>query len=474
MPTSNPILHIPTGPGCNNSCVFCIDRGGEQAEQRQLEEYAADLRHHRQELDDVTFTGGEPTLNPLLPDLISAAAGLGYRTIGVVTNGRLLRRRSLCADLLDRGMNEVTFSIHGPDAATHDAVTRRPGSFGQAIEGLGVVAGLRLDHGLTLLVNSTVVRANLGAFADIVALVRRYGADHVGFNVVEPRGHADELFEQVVPRYREVMRHADASGLDFNAPQQSLSRVPACAGGVEWVQDTWHLVRGRSVSVYDPAEGKIKGPPCRGCALDTSCPGIWQRYVEGYGWDDCVPLVDPGDREGQTLFVDTRSPCNNRCVHCVDGPAAAGTPAPVDAATWQLRRGWLRGYRRVEIGGGEPLLGTSLERLTALARSLQYREVALRTNGRMLAIPEQVARVRSLGIDEVIVFLNAGDGAVHDAMARAPRAFIQTLRGLQQLQEAKIPFEVRLRAHPRNRETIGAAEALATRVRARRFRVINP
>lgn len=466
------IAHIPVGNRCNNRCVFCMERSSGYPVQMSFEQHVASLESLRSELDGVTFTSGEPTLNTRLADLVSVARKLGYRVIGLVTNGRALSRHALAETLLAAGLNRVTISLHGPNAQIHDAIVRRRGAFAQALAGMRnlVALGERYPHVLD--VNCTLVRENLQAMRALRDLVLGVGASTINFNVVEPRGNADELFSRVVPSFAEVMEHADRSGLDFGNPSQSLSRVPACAGGLEWVQETFHIALRDGVDVYDARRGKVKGPPCAGCAAASACDGIWERYIAGFGWDGLVPLASPRDREGQSLRLLTASPCNNHCVSCVDGPAA---PLRVNAPDvgQELREGFIRGLRRVELAGGEVLLGQQAEAVVGQARRLGYREIALETNGRVLNLPERLDRLASLGLDEVVVRLNAGDERVHDEMARVQGAFRQTVRGMLQLARRGIPFSVRVRRHPRNLTSLGRARELAVQAGALRFELLE-
>lgn len=438
--------------------------------QYSFEEYRATLEKMRAELSAVIFTGGEPTLNPLLPRLVETAADLGYELIGLITNGRALKDRQWCERLLEGGLNQLTVSLHGPSAEVHDAISRRRGSFAQAARCLENFAQLRKHYQLELKLNCTLVQSNLGLMRQMRDFAVGFGADNINFNVAEPRGTADELFTTVMPRYTAVMDQADRSGLDFQAATQSLSRVPACAGGVEWVQETWHLAHRDRVDVYDPVEGKTKGALCERCSINAQCPGIWQRYIDGYGWDELIALTDPAKRQGETLRVLTGSACNNHCVHCVDGPAADGlaTGKPVGR---QLREGYLRGYRQVELAGGEVLLTDQLPVLVKQARDLGFQQVAVETNGRMLNLAATLKQLQELGLSEVVVRLNAGDENAHDEMARAAGAFRQTVRGLLQLAKHAIPFSVRVRKHERNAPSRDRARQLAEQTGARRFEV---
>ena len=90
------------------------------------------LRRRREGFDHVTFTGGEPTAQPLLPAALRAARRLGFRTY-LTTNGGLFAERSYARTVLPL-VDELCLSIHGPDAQVHDASTRTPGSFARATQ----------------------------------------------------------------------------------------------------------------------------------------------------------------------------------------------------------------------------------------------------------------------------------------------------------------------------------------------------
>ncbi|MBW2456774.1 MAG: radical SAM protein [Deltaproteobacteria bacterium] len=466
------VAHIPTGTRCNNSCTFCMERGAGYPFVYSEAEYREILERQRQALDAVVFTGGEPTLNPLLPRLVALARELGYRKIGLVTNGRALQHEPLCDELLEAGLNAVTLSIHGPNASVHDGIARRRGAFDQAARGLGHLASRRQDRDWSFKLNCTLVKANLHLMAEMRAFADVYGVDQVNFNVPEPRGTADELFESVVPRYAEVMAQADRSELDFHSSRQSLSRVPACAGGVEWVQETWHLAHRDRVDVYQAKDGKIQGPLCEGCAIAGVCDGIWERYLKGYGWAELIPWVAPSERGDRPVRIATHAPCNNHCQHCVDGPAAPSHGTDRHPSR-QLREGIILGYRSVELAGGEVLMSDQLPRLVGQARNLGYRDVTIETNGRLLNLGSTLDRLEALSPLGVVVRLNAGDEGTHDAMARVPGAFRQTARGMLQLAKRHLPFTVRLRRTERNAPSIERARQLAMQAGAARFEVVG-
>lgn len=321
------VLHVMMGPpACSNRCAFCIDRSRGAPRPVGLAEVQAELERVRGRTRSVTFTAGEPTLNPALAEAAWAAREKGFTTVGLVTNGRRLQDEAFCRRLLEAGINDVVVSLHGPTARAHDGATGRPGSFAQAVRGLLHLSRLKASAALRLSVSCVVTKLNLGLMRPMKEYCERFSLDRLNFNVVEPRGRAADDFERVVPRYADVLRAAHDSGLELRAGAVSLSRVPACAGGFEWAQERFLIASASSVAQYRAQEGKVQGPPCRRCLAAPRCPGIWALYAERYGWEEFVPAGEPRELAGRTLRV---------------------TPGePVSAA---LRRGYLRGYRRARL-----------------------------------------------------------------------------------------------------------------------------
>ena len=76
--------------GCNFRCPFCQNAGlvlhPEEEPAIPVEEVLAFLKKRRRVLDGVCITGGEPTLEPELPELIRSIKELGY-LVKLDTNG---------------------------------------------------------------------------------------------------------------------------------------------------------------------------------------------------------------------------------------------------------------------------------------------------------------------------------------------------------------------------------------------------
>lgn len=169
----SPAGAAPPRRPCNNGCATCVTgREGRDAVSASPQTPAGDdagAVPWREDLDvvgkHVVVWGGEPTLDPaFLARLASLRAG-APASLRVVTNGRMLAYRKFAQSLSQalaqplteplteppgrsdgaperptggpRGplLDVVVIKLFGPDAATHDAHTRVPGSFEQARRG---------------------------------------------------------------------------------------------------------------------------------------------------------------------------------------------------------------------------------------------------------------------------------------------------------------------------------------------------
>src|SRR3989454_8316556 len=187
---------------CANRCVFCAtgDRVSAALAWEKIEEI---LREHREQgTDQLDIDGGEPTMHPRLVDAIGLARELGYRSINVTTNGRLLRDRTLAEHLLKSGLTHLLISLHGATAAVHEAATDTPGSFAETVAGIDNVMALRpapVETGI----NVTIVRANVDYLMALTALAVAKGFSKINFQFTTPFGRA---YEDVVPPLDEAAR----------------------------------------------------------------------------------------------------------------------------------------------------------------------------------------------------------------------------------------------------------------------------
>jgi radical SAM protein len=137
----------------------------------------------------LVLTGGDCLLRPDLFDLVEHATDLG---VPVALSPSVTP--SLTPEMIDRmvasGVKAVSISLDGSGPATHDGVRGIPGHFEDTIKAITALS----EAGLTVQVNTTVMRANVDELADVADLISRAGAHiwEVFFLVQVGRGVATD------------------------------------------------------------------------------------------------------------------------------------------------------------------------------------------------------------------------------------------------------------------------------------------
>lgn len=120
--------------------------------------------------------GGEPTLHPDFPELVSEARGRGLE-VGVVTNGSCLLKPGL-AETLAQSASYVRVSIDGPTAETH-AHIHSSQDFAEIIAGVKRLISLRQSRHPIIGLSFAMDYGMISLVPEAIALGDRLGADYV-------------------------------------------------------------------------------------------------------------------------------------------------------------------------------------------------------------------------------------------------------------------------------------------------------
>jgi MoaA/NifB/PqqE/SkfB family radical SAM enzyme len=244
-------------------------------------------------VDSVHFTGGEPTIHPKFVEILQLARKLGMRT-SIGTIGTRLADPAFAARALPF-LDEALFSLHGPDATTHDTLTGRPGSFDRLARAMANAAAF---PGFRTFVNTVLVRENAARLPETVALARARGAELLVVSNVTPEGAGEAEYPRLTVRLDEV-RALVAPVLAAAGPMiVRFFGLPACALGearmyandlhwnprvtFEWVR---HPDRVSLEGLYSwlPDRKRARVAACDSCSWNRLCHGVFARYVELYG-----------------------------------------------------------------------------------------------------------------------------------------------------------------------------------------------
>lgn len=193
---------------CNFECPQCYFSSSNQVtEQRRSVDQTVDIMGKFAEVGSMEWriTGGEPTTNPDLFDMISAGKNLGMN-VGLYTNGWWSDNTS--QRILDSGLDEIVISVEGKPEVNDRR--RRPGSFGKAIQSLAQIQEFNIgnsDHKINGIIAAAVGRDNVDDIEFLVRLAIEYGVD-INFMPLKPSGRARSTMNDLYFTPLEYMRFA--------------------------------------------------------------------------------------------------------------------------------------------------------------------------------------------------------------------------------------------------------------------------
>ena len=332
-------LHVDIGASCNNNCIFCMEEDREGRARRVGAMKPEDVRRVLQAnvfREEVVFVSGEPTLNPHFLEYVRWARDLGYRSVGVISNGRRLSYMPFARGAVMRGLNQVIISLHAGNRRLHDGLVRTPGAYEQTCQGIVNVSILKKRGAEVRLHTSTVLNkrnAKLEALVELTGFLRQH-VDQMVFNIMQPFGRGLEHIERLMLSYREM---AEMLGHFFEETDAAklpiyLVDIPYCTTENVGIPDSARGFVERYVH-YDTPDGgnldgdkkeggapvrrallseehavpldglvekhrdhqeeskKVRRPECNTCHYSHYCDGVWRNYIDRFGWSEFTPVL---------------------------------------------------------------------------------------------------------------------------------------------------------------------------------------
>jgi len=304
-------IHIITSGYCNNNCIFCCDRNPNittigrnfcfyGSPDLTLKGFVKESKRIKG-INSLLFTGGEPTLNRKLVDCIRLSRKLGYESIGLQTNGRLLCYQDFCVELLEAGITEINISIHGSNKRIHESLTRTPKGFEQTHQGLCNAISLKGKYSFKVNTNSTITKLNYKDIYKLLKMLLSFNKiDCIVLNVLMYTGNAKRFFNQSLISYTDIATRVKKAidKLQKNngceALPIQLSPMPFCVmrGYEKYVgmQEVPLRIKNRKTEELSRGSTQIKNDRCTLCKYYHICSGIDSVYAEKIGWSEFTPL----------------------------------------------------------------------------------------------------------------------------------------------------------------------------------------
>lgn len=287
-------LEILFSFNCNVNCEFCSFGHKDRVDEQPLSDIYDKMESASEEgVTSISFTGGEPTIRDELPSAVAKAKDLGYETIEIQSNGRMLSYPSYCRNLISKGVNHWIVSIHGPNPRIHDALTRTKGSFKQAKKGIRNLKML----GEEVQINTVVVKKNYRYLTKTAKALLDLEVDTINFLFVNPDGYSlynEDIIpkmSQAAPHIQEALEVVNDAGTDTG-----IFYMPFCVLG-DKRQFVKHFgkveLAGPDINANlaeNRSRQNAKFEGCEDCRLNDKCHGVRAEYVKLYGSDEFKPL----------------------------------------------------------------------------------------------------------------------------------------------------------------------------------------
>jgi radical SAM protein with 4Fe4S-binding SPASM domain len=177
---------------CQNDCVHCYAGGPHETPELTTAQWKSVI----DKLSEIgvfilTFTGGEPTMRPDLPELFLYAQNKGLVT-GLITNGRNLKGKAYVDALEKAGLDflQVTLESHKPEL--HDLMTASQGSWKDNVTGIRNAVNSKIY----VTTNTTLSKYNASGFLDTVDFIKGLGVNTFGCNSLIYSGKASIVSQE--------------------------------------------------------------------------------------------------------------------------------------------------------------------------------------------------------------------------------------------------------------------------------------
>jgi len=295
---------IIAGYQCNNKCQFCMNSGKRDLPAKSTSQIMADMVLLRKKgFTYLEIIGGEATIRPDIIDLVSFARRLKFEQIVMATNGRLFAYGEFAKKMMEAGLTDLIFSIHGHNSRLHDFLTGATGSFNQLKAGIKNVKRYGLRR---LSTNTTIVKQNCRYLPQIGKFLLEIGSSNGEFIFVDPtHGDVKERFFDFVPKISEAAVYIRRC-LDLGKGRNIhwfARYVPLCyfSNYLDQISElrevatfhTQHLAPdfiNLDVEKSRKEISRVKTGKCAACLLFNQCEGIWKEYLKHYGDKELKPV----------------------------------------------------------------------------------------------------------------------------------------------------------------------------------------
>ena len=263
---------------CNNHCLMCTNPEdfGDSKKYSYQDVYSRLMSQERKE-DNLTMTGGEPTIHPDFTKIIEyIKKDFVNMEVTLLTNGRRLSYPAFAKKCLEIKNLQVAVSLHGYNAQTHDRITLAKGSFAQTVSGITNILKYKNSfQGLTIrLVITKLTYKYVHKILDFIS-DKFPKVDKIVIMFMEIEGLAEKNIDFVGLTYKEWQVYESLIKPRINNFRQlRFYHFPLCVVAVDLWKYVWRTL---------PEEELTFSSQCKKCWCKKYCLGIHKAYVKIIG-----------------------------------------------------------------------------------------------------------------------------------------------------------------------------------------------
>lgn len=302
--TNNNTAKITLDFKCNSYCLFCCELSNRYLPAKTTVEAKKEISIARQKgFTRLILSGGEPAIRPDIFELINFAKNLSFGYVMISTNGQMFSYLDFARKIIDSGISEIVFSLHGHQAKIHDFLTGSPSSFYQLKKGIENLNKLRFNN---IGVNTTIVRQNYCYLPQIAKILLKWQIRR--FEIVYSTILLKKIFKPMTPKISHAAPYI-YKALEIGNKKEYFWRIRnvpmSCYFERYWNRLCWsdrqestlflktHIARliHRAIEKRKKIWVWVKINKCKFCNYQKRCPGIWQEYIKQYGDKEIKPIT---------------------------------------------------------------------------------------------------------------------------------------------------------------------------------------
>lgn len=312
---SHLLLNLTTR--CNAKCPFCIvydSLNRPELDMTDAQIFDALQAARSEGATEVGYSGGEPSVHTRIVEIVAHARALGFTHQSMNTNGIRFKDERFCRAILEAGLTDIDFSIHGHTAELHDREVARPGAFAALSQGCAHLRALKATHRFRLSATTVVTRHNHQHLPAICSMLDALGFENKRLKYAYEGDLRHEAIINEVAPYEDVVPSVVAA-LDQLARGERgfhVTHIPLCLLGDhaafsrDFERQHTHMVFKNESERGDAAHRFRKdGDACDACVLRNLCTRLDGAYEQYHG----RPTLTPFTREDEVtaLFARARS-----------------------------------------------------------------------------------------------------------------------------------------------------------------------